>query len=52
MEKDCCDYYPTIEEIEKDGPFCWAGSDVSGGPACTKADGEKCQWAAERRSNE
>jgi len=47
--ENLCEFYPTEEDIEEDGPFCYGGSDVSGGPPCSKEYGETCQWAIEGR---
>ena len=41
-----CEFYPwPIEETA----VCDAGSDISGGPACTEKDSKTCPWAKERR---
>ncbi|KYK24175.1 hypothetical protein AYK24_06605 [Thermoplasmatales archaeon SG8-52-4] len=43
-----CEFYPTES---KDGPFCACNSDISGS-YCSKEDGEKCQYAIERRERD
>jgi hypothetical protein len=43
-----CRFYPTEDEIKNDphfAPICGCGSDISGGPKCSKEDEKKCQWA-------
>ena len=47
--KEKCEFYPNEKELEEFGPFCDAGSDVSGSFLCTKEYGEMCQWANEER---
>lgn len=41
---DRCEFYPLTDAV------CDCGSDISG-VVCTREDGEKCQWAKERRNS-
>ena len=45
-----CEFYPTDEELNRDGPFCHCSSDITGVPPCTYEYGQKCQWAKEERN--
>ena len=49
MSENKCQFYPTDEELNIEGPFCRAGSDISGEYICTEEYSKRCEWAEEER---